>query len=567
MGAMIRLFFWLLLLPIRMFSWTARRLYVVFSGYGVLRLKLRGALPDRRAARGLYTMLSGSSTGPALLDVLIALERARRDRRIRTVLVEVGPLRCGLARAEEIRRALTSVREAGKTVIAFMEQAGLAEYSAALGAGEIWIAPVGGLHVTGVASEVFFLKGALDRAGVVAWLKARGEYKSARETFAEDRMTDANREMTSAIVDDLYDQIVSMIALSRGLDEAAIRQRLDEGPFTADEARDARLIDRVGYLDELENEVEQRVPKAAMVDLDTYLAISTHLAGRGRRALVALVEIGGHIKSGRSAPGADGTRATGSLTLVRQIDRLAKDRRVRAVVLRVDSPGGSALASDLMWRSLEKLNQKKPVVVSMANVAASGGYYVCGIKGVPIFASSSTITGSIGVLAGKFEARGLYDKLGIKKELVARGKHAAYYSEYRGYSEDELHKLERELDFHYRSFVAKMADGRKVTFDELDRVARGRVWTGRQALDNGLVDAQGGLIDALARVRQVLALPDDARLHITATSAERRRFPIRLEWHVPESLVPPPIETLFRLSRYFAGERILAVLPFDLHFE
>jgi protease-4 len=277
-----------------------------------------------------------------------------------------------------------------------------------------------------------------------------------------------------------------------------------------------------------------------------------------------LIEVKGHIKSGRDVPGEEGARATGSRRFVEHVEALAKDRRVRAIVLRVDSPGGSALASDLMWRALSKAGEKKPIVVSMSDVAASGGYYVSGIRGAKIFALSSTITGSIGVLAGKFDAAGLYEKLGIRTEIIAGGKRGGFFSVSRGFLPDELEKLEADLDAHYRLFVTRMAEGRGKDPDAIHAVAQGRVWTGRQALQNGLVDQHGGLLSALDSVRAALGLAAGAPLALVSAPAEARGLPVRLAWRVPEGLVPDVLLAPLRLAEYFAEERSLTLLPFEI---
>ena len=457
------------------------------------------------------------------------------------------------------------MRAAGKRVVVFLEEGGLVEYLAALGAGEIIMAPSGALHLVGIASEVVFLKGLLDKVGVKAWLSARGKYKSARETFAEPAMTEANREMTASIVADLYDQLVGAIVESRGLDAEAVKRALDRGPFRPEEAIEARLIDRTAYRDEVEKYVEGSVARYRPVELGPYLALSTHLL-RGKPVLVALVEVTGHIKTGRSVPGSDGARATGSRSLSHELDALRRDRRVRAVVVRVESPGGSVLASDVIRRGLLRLREEKPLVVSMANVAASGGYFVAGLSRTPILSDDATITGSIGVLGGKFEARELYEKLGVKKEVIRLGERAAYLSDYRGFTPDEVRKLESDIEAHYRDFVQKMAESRGLSFDELDRVAQGRVWTGRQARECGLVDRRGGLLEALGEVRTQLGLRADAPLALAVSRSERRRLPVRLEWRLPEGVLPDALSLPFRLEALFRSERIFALLPFEIRF-
>jgi protease-4 len=573
MALVIRLLLGLVLLPFRALRFCLRRLYLVVRGYNVLRLKVHGSLPDQGGARSLLGMARGQG-GPSLLDVTGALDRARRDPRVKIVLVELGPLALGLARAEELREAFGRVRDAGKRVIVYLEECALAEYAAALGASEIVLSPGGALNVTGIRSEVLLVRGLLDRVGVRAWFSARGKYKSMRETFTEPHMTPANREMTEALVGDLYDQVVLAIAASRRLDAQVVREHLDRGPFMADDAKELGLVDRVLYLDEIETALKSEVVPFRPLELRSYMKLSTHLVGSGRPTKIALLEVKGHIKSGGNGSG-PGVRSTGSRDFVRDVKAVADDPRVRAILLRVDSPGGSALSSDVMWRALSLARAKKPIVVSMVDVAASGGYFVAGIKGTPILASGATLTGSIGVVGGKFELAELYEKLGIRKEVVARGLHSGFFSESRGLSDEEVEKLERDIDAHYRHFVARMAEGREKSVEEIDKVAQGRVYTGRQALAIGLVDETGGLVAALAKVRSVLGLAVTAPLALAGPPSSRRRFPVRLAWGAAEhaqpgfSLPGALAETLsvpLSLAEHFSSERVLALMPFSIRF-
>jgi protease-4 len=566
MRQLFRLLFTVLFLPFRAALWGFRRLYVALWGYSVLRVRVSGKLPDRTGPVSLLGALGRDRPGPALLDLLVALDRARRDGRVEAVFVDMGPLSCGLARSEEVRIALRRLHDAGKRVVVYLEEGGLVEYSAALGATEITIPPSASLNITGIASEVLLFKGLLDRIGVRAWLSARGKYKSMRETFAEPEMSRENREMTESLVGDLHTDLVEAIAAARSLKADEVRAALDRGPFLAEEARNIGLVDQVAFFDDVEEKLKGSLRKFRPLGLGSYMSLSRHLIGRGRPARVALLEVHGHIKSGRSVPGEGGARATGSRRFVEEVGAIAKDPRVRAILLRVDSPGGSALASDVMWHALTKAAEKKPIVVSMSNVAASGGYFVSGIRGAKILALSSTITGSIGVVAGKFDASDLYAKLGIKKEIIAAGKRGGFFSESRGFSSEELQKLETDLDAHYRLFLARMAEGRGKDPEAIHAVAQGRVWTGRQALANGLVDEHGGVLAAFDTVRSALGLAEHAPLAIVSSRSEKRTFPVRLAWRVPENLLPDALLTPLRLAEYFAHERALVLLPFDIRF-
>lgn len=543
-----------------------RGLYLLLRGYNALHLRVHGTLTDTRSLRSALAYLtSPRRPGPTLLSVLSALERARKDPRLELVLVELGPLNCGLARAEEVREALARVRDAGVRVCVVMEEAGLQEYWAALGGSRIRLAPAGSLNLTGISSELVFARGLLDKAGVQAQLEARGKYKSAREIFTREAPSEANREMTEALVGDLYEQLVGNIARHRGIGEEKVREILDRGPFRAEQAREAGLIDEIGYADELKEKLKEEFKPWRPVEGGIYLQLSVSLAGEGRAIPIALLEVCGTIKSGQTLPGQDQPRATGSRSFTAELRRAVEDSRVKAVVLRVDSPGGSGLASDVMWHALLKAREKKPVVVSMANLGASGGYFIACLKGAPLFASASTITGSIGVLGGKFALPELYEKLGVSKTIVSRGERASFYSEYVPFSEEDLEKVREDIDAFYKDFVEKMATGREKSFEEIDKVAQGRVWTGKQARENGLVDRTGGFLEALKEVRRLLNVDENRKLSVVRTPGHRPKWPFRIEPNFDQF---PLSEVRWYLEQADAlnGERVFAMLPFRIRF-
>lgn len=506
-------------LPFRLVRWLRWRL----RSHRTLHVVLSGSIPDIPSPRGLLGMFRRSAH-PDLLHLLQALDEAAGDAKLQTVVVQIEHLHCGLARADELRTALCRLRALGKQVIAYGETLGLAGYWVALGATSVRLPPSGSLTVSGIGMEFTLLKGLLDRAGVRAQLLARGRYKSMREMFDAAVMSESNREMLSSLVEDLSAQLVSLVATARGKAPEAVRAQMDSGPFRADEALEHGLIDQTQYWDELWAEVGGESGKVTRLPAYRKRLRGRHLWPR-RAVSVALVRISGNIRSGHDRQGRSGPRATGSQSLRRALSQITKSQRVRALVVRVDSPGGSALASDLMWRELTLAAAKKPTFVSMVNVAASGGYYTSGIKGVPVWASPTTLTGSIGVVGGKFELSGLLGKLGVGHESVTSGPRAAFYSPAQPWSDADLQKVEQDIDASYRDFVTKMADARGMSFDALHEVAQGRVWTGRQARDAALVDHLGGLHEVERAVRERLALPRHVAIRWVSPSPERRLRP------------------------------------------
>jgi protease-4 len=484
-----------------------------------VQLVLRGALPDVANPRTLMNWFR-PSPGPELLPLLEGLAAAGRDDRLHTIVVRIEELSCGLGRAEELRAALERARKAGKRVIVHADELGLSGYWIALGASSIHLSPTGTLDVAGVALQFTLLRGLLDRAGVRAQLLAQGKYKSMREMFTEQELSESNREMLSSLVGNLSEQLAQRVSSARHLPQQAAHQHIHEGPLHAADARQRGLIDSQQYWDELWEELggeQHRVQSWS-----EYQRSLRRRRWPRRARQVGLLRISGNIRMGQDRPGPSGPRATGHRSLERALRRLVRSPRTGAIVVRVDSPGGSALASDLMWRELSRAARKKPLFVSMVDVAASGGFYTACMKGVPVWASPTTFTGSIGVVGGKFEASELLSKLGVRRASVMSGPHADFHSPTRPWLPEELAKLEHDLATLYRDFVSKMADGRGVSYEQLHAVAQGRVWTGKQAQEVALVDHLGGLHEVGAAVRERLGLPADASLDWTLVAAPSR---------------------------------------------
>jgi protease-4 len=405
---------------------------------------------------------------------------------------------------------------------------GSADYVLATGAPEVWLQPSGELALMGVAAETTFLRGLLDKLGVEPQLDKRHEYKNAADRVMRKEFTPEHREAVDRVIASTWDQAVDAIATGRSLDPDAVRELSARAPLSADEAREAGLVDRLGYRDEVYAELRRRIGD------DAQLLFADQWAPRRKPALpvkrrhqvVALVDAHGEIVVGRSRSTPRGP-IVGS-TSVAAAFRAARDNdQVRAVLFRIDSPGGSAVGSDTIWREVLLTREAgKPVIVSMGNLAGSGGYYIACPADV-IVAQPSTITGSIGVVAGKVVISELLEKhLGLTTGSVDHGGSARMYSLRRGFTDDERTRLGAMLDRVYGEFVQKVADGRGMTYDDVHAIARGRIWSGADAVNNGLVDQLGGIRDAAALARQRAGLPADA--------------PVRPAVHVP------PLERLKR---------------------
>ncbi len=447
-----------------------------------------------------------------LRPTLRALHEAGSDRRVVGLIAKVGGLSWALT--QELRAGVAAFAASGKPTLAWAETLDgghdLAAYTLACAFDEIWLQPSGSVGSLGVGLETTFFRGAFDKLGVQPQFEQRYEYKSAADVLQRTEFSPAHREATERLAASVFEDAVAAIAEDRKLTADRVRELADFGPRTAAEALQAGLVDRLGYRDEVYAEFRSRLPEhTALSYADRWRPRPRLRPPAPARRSVALVPIRGTIVSGRSRNSAAG-RSAGSATVTAELRAAAAQDRVRAVVLRVESPGGSAVASDTIWREVVRVRDAgKPVVVSMGDVAGSGGYYVSCPADV-IVASAATITGSIGVVAGKFSTDALLDRIGLGTGTVEEGGASLMFSSRRPFTEAERDRLAAMVDAIYDDFVGKVAAGRGLARSEVEPIARGRVWTGRDAHANGLVDELGGLRDAVRIARTRAGLPDDA---------------------------------------------------------
>jgi protease IV len=483
----------------------------------ILELDLTEPLYEGVPQTPVGAVLARRRTG--LRAVLDGLRRASRDPRVRALVVKLGGGRPALApaHAQELRDAVAELRRHDTLTVAWAETFGEAgrgsiPYYLATAFDEIWLQPSGDVCFNGVAAQVPFFRGALDKAGITPQLAQRHEYKSAANTFTEQGFTAPHREATERLVDSVMEQLVGGVADSRNLDASTVRALVDQAPLFATEALEAGLVDRLGYRDEVYTSVRERVGAEAMLlFVNRYgpskLAELSQRINRAPRDTVALVHVTGPIHLGRSGRQPLDRGSAGSDTVAAALRAATKAPDVKAVVLRVASPGGSYVASDTIWREVALTRQAgKPVVVSMGDVAASGGYYVA-MGADAILAEPATITGSIGVVSGKPVVDDLADRLGISHESVTGARHGLMFSPLQPFSDDEWERLNVWLDRIYDDFVAKVAEGRQLPATQAHEIARGRVWTGADAKERGLVDELGGLHAAVALARERAGLP------------------------------------------------------------
>jgi len=475
----------------------------------VLALKISGTLPDY-VPDDPFRRIFGAQ--PQSLGSLLAqFRKAKVDKRISAVMLDIDMSEAGWAKSEEIRGAIADFRSSGKPVYAYMEMGLNKDYYIATACDKIFVPPPGELFTIGLAADVMFFRGSLDKLGVYPDVYQIGAYKSAGDTFTQKQMTDAHRKYINELLDDLYGRYVEGIAKARNKSVDEVKSLIDNAPYNAAQAKDAGLIDGALYHDDVEKELKKRLGYKDSDELhiarsSDYKQISQESLGLNKGEKIAVVYAAGDIVSGKSSFGGNGEETIGSDSLVRTINEARDDKGVKAIVLRIDSPGGSGLASDIIWRAVEAAKAKKPVVVSMGDVAASGGYYIA-CNANKIVAEPSTITGSIGVVGGKPVVKGFYDWIGVTNEYVVRGKNAGMFRETEKFNDSERAKFQEFLRNTYEDFITKVGKGRNKEKDYIDSIGQGRVWTGSQGKEKGLVDEYGGLDKAIEMAKQLANIP------------------------------------------------------------
>ncbi len=480
-----------------------------------LVIELEGAYVEAPNAPFLARAL-GEARRP-FVGVLSRFAMAARDERIETVVVVIRPLGVGWGKAEELRGAITRLGESGRRTIAYLDLAAFGasrEYFVASAADTVYIVPGGSLPVVGLAAEYFFLGGLWQHLGIEFEVGKAGKYKSAVEAYAGTGMSDPSREMATSLLDAAFDRYVDAIAEGRGLARQEVLEAIDRGPMLPAELEANKLVDGSMHLDALLDSLEGEI-----VQPEDYAGVQPADVGFEPVAEVALIYASGNVVQGRD--NGRGGPVMASRTLSRAILDAAEDASIDALILRVDSPGGSALASDEIWRAVERAREHdKPIIASFSDVAASGGYYVAA-GADKIVSNGGTLTGSIGVFALRPVLGGALEKLGINVESLSRGRYAEFLLGSEPLSEGARRRLQGMVLETYGLFLERVAAGRSLTVEAVDGVAQGRVWTGRQAQAAGLVDRIGGLHDAVDEVRRALELDPDADVALVPYPAPR----------------------------------------------
>ena len=492
-----------------------------------LRTDLREASPDDVVQQ----FLAGRQ--PQTLSAVIEnLRKAKIDKRIGAVIITPSGLQAPLwGKVQELRDAIVDFRRSGKPAIAYLEYGDDRTYYLATACSQIFLMPTSSLDLNGLASYDLFLRGTLDKFGVYPDFLHIGAYKTAANTFTEKTYTPAHREMSESLNRDMFDQLVRGIADGRKKNAADVQALIDQGPFLASEALRAGLVDGLAYYDQLDDRLKLPGGGDREVNTREYANVAARSLGLNKGPRIALIYAAGVIVSGESGYDAMSGPVLGSDTLIRHIRQVRDDGSIKAIVVRVDSPGGSAVASDAIWRELVITRDQKrdrPLVVSMSDLAASGGYYIA-MAAPHIVAQPATLTGSIGIVAGKLVTGGTWGKIGANIESISSGRNAEIYSPARPFNDSERAELTASLESFYKQFVEKAAQARRMPFAKVDAVAQGRVWTGRQAKEIGLVDELGGLDRAIAVAKQRARIPADSDVEVVVYPPRRNVYELIAE--------------------------------------
>jgi protease-4 len=526
------------------------------SANSALVLHLEGDLPEQAPVDVPIPYLQGEEP-LTVADTWRLLQQAAADSRIKALVLEPEGLSTGWAKLEEIRAEIVAFKKSGKPVYAYLRGAGTHEYYIATAADTIYMAPEDELDVKGLRAELLYLKGALDKLGVSMEFEHVGKYKDYPDQFTKTGPSPETLEQINPILDQYFGNLVEVMAQGRKKDPSAIRALIDNGPFVGKEALNGGLVDGLLF----EDEMYDKAGNPSKISDRSYAKAE---AGSDSGKRIALVTEEGDITRGDGSEGISSASGIASASAVKVMRDVENDSTIQGVILRINSPGGDGIASDDILHEARRLSQKKPMVISMSDDAASGGYFIA-MTGDPVLAYSNTLTGSIGVFFGKVNLKGLYDKIGVSKEILTRGRFAAIDSEDHPLTDEQRAKLRTEIEEFYRGFVQRVADGRKRKYDEIEPLAQGRVWLGSQAKQNGLIDEIGGLDRAVELVKQRAKIAASDK--VTLVSYPPRRSLFDLLWnHRNDSGLESQIQALVGKMpiHALAHGGILRLMPFTI---
>ena len=539
-------------------AWAALQPTHIPLAKSVLVIDAQGEITEQRSM-DILSALGGSNT-PVLHDYLDAIDAARTDPRIVGMVVRIGPLSTGWAKLEEIRSRLIAFQSSGKPSICYLGYDGIenGEYYLASACKQIWLVPSAPVNIHGMMAEATFYRGALDKLKIVPEYYHIAEYKTAGNEYTEKKFTPAHREEVESLLHSIYDQYVSETSAARHMKRDQFDALVKSGPFLGTEAVTNGLVDRLAYWDQVQGYFRNRPGGWNELSLNRY---RTMLPGpSGER--IAVVHVTGLIASGGSGSSPTEGQISGGDSIAAALRAARNDSGIHAIVLRVDSGGGSVVASEVIRREVQLANSVKPVVVSMSDTAASGGYWISA-PASRIVADPDTITGSIGVLIGKFNLAGLYNMLGVSTDSVATSDNATLFSDEQNFSPVQREYIQRSLQDTYTEFTAGVAAGRRMSVEAVDKIAKGRVWSGAQAKEIGLVDDLGGIDRAVEVAKQLAHIPKAQSVQLVQYPAEKSFWQMLLEHDWDESSRAASLKQ--ELAKIVSVmEPVQARVPFDL---
>ena len=517
----------------------------VASG-STLVLHLEGDLPERSPVELPFGGF-GQRTSLTMLEINAALHKAATDSRIQALVLEPYNLNVGWGKMEELHTDLEQFAHSGKPLYAYLKTPGTREYYVATAAAKIYLSPQDMLNLKGLRFELMYFRHTLDKLGVTVDIEHAGKYKDFGDMYTRSDMSPETKEVLNSVMDRLYGDLVKTIGLGRKKSIAEVQDAINNGPLLSKQVQSRGLVDQLCYEDEmfgkLKRDIRADIHKVDERDYVRSFQAETSFTGRPK---IAFVVAQGDIMRGDPESSGTGGEAIESEGFNKLLARVGSDSSIKGVIVRIDSPGGESFASDELWRAMNQLAKKKPMVISMSDTAASGGYYMA-MNGTPVIAYPGTLTGSIGVVFGKPNLHGLYDKLGIDKDTIARGRFASIDSDYKPLDDAEKAKLREGIDDNYHSFVQKVADSRKRPFNQIEPIAQGRVWLGDQAKDNGLVDELGGIDRAVQVIKQRSSIGPNDPVTLVSFPAKRTLLEMILAQSGSDTTVQDRVLSLLHL--------------------
>jgi protease-4 len=538
-------------------AWKPHRL----GSNSVLVIDADGSIEEQPPASFLGSLTGNSA--PVLHDYLDAIDSARTDPRITGIVIRIAPLSTGWAKLEEIRAHLLTFRTSHKPSICYFGYDGIGnpEYYLASACEQIWLVPSNSVSIGGMVAEALFFRGTLDKLKIVPQFYHIAEYKTAYNMFTEKKFTPPHREEVESVLRSIYNQYLTESASARGIDRAKFESFVNAGPLLASDAVEDKIVDRLGYWDQVQDYFKSQHHEWNPISLDRYRGFLRDDGIGGPK--IAVVHATGLIVSGESTATPGGGFVMGGDSVASDLRDARNDSSIRAIVLRVDSGGGSVVASEVIRREVELAQGQKPVVVSMSDVAASGGYWIA-TPAAKIIADANTITGSIGVLTGKLNLSGLYNLLGVSSDYVATGDNATLFSDQQNFTPAQEASIKKSLDVTYAQFTQGVAKGRKMTVEAVDKIAKGREWSGAQGRDLGLVDEIGGFDRAIAVAKELANIPTNQSVRVVRFPAEKNFIEELLDREQDQLTQSRSLEeTVQRIVGMM--DPVQARVPYDLH--